>query len=147
MINSKKVDKEKLNIKIHHAGYKITPPRTLLINILYKTKNPLTINQIISRLRKEGVNRATVYRNLKVLEDSSIIQQIDFRDKGIRYELIDKNNHHHHLVCTKCKKTEDFYNCSVERIVNSVLKKSSSFSIVESHTMEFFGVCRKCIKN
>ncbi len=132
--------------RIRDAGYKITCARSLLVDMFKQANRPLSLNDLIKRLKEKQIDIATVYRNLKVLKDARVIQQIDFRDTGAHYELMDDNNHHHHLVCVLCGKTEDFHNCGVDEMVESVLKKSSNFSFIESHTMEMFGICKSCNK-
>jgi len=138
------LQKSVYNARIRGAGYKVTGARSLLVDTFKQADHPLSLSDLGTRLKEKQIDIATVYRNLKVLKDARVIQQVDFRDTGAHYELIDDHNHHHHLVCVLCGKTEDFHNCGVDEMVESVLKKSSNFSFIESHSMEMFGVCKSC---
>ena len=78
-----------------------------------------------------------ILTNLKELE---IVKEIRLRDREVRYEL-SNCEHHHHLVCEKCGDIEDVALC--EEAILKEVKKQSHFKI-DSHTLEFFGLCEKC---
>ncbi len=129
---------------LHKAGYKATPARLLILKLLQTTKKPLSPQTIVDRVLKYA-DQATTYRILKALKESKIIRQIDFQHSHPHYELTDADGDHHHLICIKCGAVEDVEDCDIDSMEKSVLRKSKRFSKIERHSLEFFGLCDKCL--
>lgn len=136
--------KEQLDFRsvLHRAGYKATPARLSVLQLLKEAKRPLSPQTIVEKVSKEA-DQATTYRILKALKTSGIIQQIDFQHSHPHYELADMKDHHH-LVCMKCGDVEDVGGCDIESMEKAILRKSRKFDTIERHSLEFFGLCNKC---
>lgn len=132
---------------LKEKGYKATPARLAILDIFSKNKMPLNAEVIyktilkIKKLRK--INEATIYRTLLSLEESGILKKINLRKDSSYFEL--NNDHHHHIVCTKCDEIEDFKNQELEKIIGRVVGKSSKFKNIKEHSLELFGLCRMCV--
>ena len=118
---------------------RITPDRQRIIDVFCSANIPLSANDIIKKVR---CNKTTVYREISFLLNIGVIKQIDLTDCVKRYELND-TNHHHHLVCIKCKRiiSVDMDNDLVDE--EKRISKLLNFNI-QSHNLEFFGYCQKC---
>lgn len=129
---------------LKEQGYKQTRLRTLLISHLVKIKKPLAAIDILKILKEKGlvVNKSTVYREVEFLLHKKIIVEINFGDGKQRYEIAGLP-HHHHLVCTNCGKIEDIIADKDLEVLEKKIKRSKGFSI-NSHNLEFFGICKKC---
>jgi len=55
-------------------------------------------------------------------------------------------SHHHHIVCEQCGALEDIENCNQVSLQKEILKHSKSFKVINSHSLEFFGICKNCGK-
>jgi len=134
-------------------GLRITEARRIIINTLSKTSKHLSAEDIYFIVRgiNPSIGFATVYRTLDLLTRMGIVQKFDFGDGKARYELIEgsrKNAHHHHLVCTKCRKIvnyTDFVDEEKELIkkTEDALAKKYRFDI-KSHIIHFYGLCENC---
>jgi len=133
--------------KLKKTGSKITKTRTLLVKIFQPDRLPLTELEIRDRLSKAGtkVNKTTVYRELAHLKKNKFISEIEFGDGKKRYEL-DSGKHHHHLVCTACNKIDEIYADNDIGLIEKQIVQQKRFKI-QSHSLEFFGVCESCAKN
>jgi Fe2+ or Zn2+ uptake regulation protein len=76
-----------------------------------------------------------------MLEQLGLLRKVYLQGKSDLFESA--LHHHHHIVCTSCGTIEDFELCDLEKTTNHILSKSS-FSSITSHTLELFGVCKKC---
>lgn len=127
-------------------GYKATPARLAILDIFSKNKTPLNAEMIYKKTLKiknlKKINEATIYRTLLSLEESGLLKKINLRKNSSYFEL--NNTHHHHIVCTKCDRIEDFENKELEKIIGRVVEKSSKFSNIKEHSIELFGLCRMC---
>ena len=63
---------------------------------------------------EERVSLATVYRTLRLLSSMGLLQELELPEGGRRFELAsDAHRDHHHLVCVRCGRTEEFENSAV----------------------------------
>ncbi len=128
---------------LHQAGFRITPGRVRLLNVLAGETRPLTVRQIQEKLGKTGLNEVTLYRALEALAATNIVRRVDLRHgQAYRYELADQ--HHHHIVCTDCGIIEDFSDSRLEKAMVEAAQKSRSFKKINNHAMELFGLCTDC---
>ena len=89
------------------------------------------------------IDKATIYRNLKRLEDEQIIHKV-FNEKTNLYEYslsIDCDNHFH-LKCLKCGKTIHLECSEANEFINHI-SNEHSFMVKESMTT-LYGVCERC---
>jgi Fur family ferric uptake transcriptional regulator len=126
------------------SNFKKTPARLAINEFLLNVSTPVDAEQVIQylRLKQLETNKVTVYRILDSLFKNQIIDRMEFGEGKYRYEL--KKNHHHHLVCTNCGKVQDVEVSILEKLEKEI-KKDKSFK-VQSHSLEFFGICANCQK-
>jgi Fur family ferric uptake transcriptional regulator len=126
----------------HH--YRVTRARVLLLTFLYRAKKPLTVKEIRQSI---AIDKVTLYRALEDFVASRIVMKLNLYDDVSHYELVHTGHHHHHVVCEHCGAIEDIELCEQKDLEKSVLKESKHFSIVTSHALEFFGICKSCARN
>lgn len=125
------------------AGYRATPGRIRLLDLLAQEKKPLTVAEIQKKL-KGAQDVVTLYRSLEALATSNILQRSEFGHGHAHYEFVEKGKHHHHIVCTKCETVEDFSDASFEEALVHAAGKAKSFKSINSHSLELFGLCANC---
>ncbi len=127
--------------EIKNRGYRLTQPRRELVKIL--TGYPLTVQEMQSALQKKNikVDLASLYRSIALFIEMGIVRVVELGENKRRYEIVDKNNHHHHLICNKCGSIKDIK--MDEQSLLREVKKQSQF-LVDHHHLEFFGLCSKC---
>jgi Fur family ferric uptake transcriptional regulator len=125
-------------------SFKKTPARLAINDFFSSVNTPVDVEQIVQHLRSQKLetNKVTVYRILDFLFKNRIINRVEFGEGKYRYEL--KKNHHHHLVCTNCGKIEEVEGDFLKKMEDDIFK-SKKFK-VESHSLEFFGLCEDCQK-
>ena len=124
------------------SGLRPTAQRIALFTYLADERMPRSICDIIARLKTQ-MDAVTVYRIIESFQNAGIVRQVDLRQGSPLFELIDEHDHHH-IVCTKCERVEDFEGCNYESLTKTALKQSSAFASIQSHSIELFGVCKKC---
>ena len=127
-------------------GFRITKIRQAMIETLVAANQPISAPQLLSQVAQQhpSVNKTTIYRELDFLADNKILSEIDILDGMKRYEILHPNHHHHHLVCTSCR---DIQCVEVPHhdlhALEGKIQESHKFT-VQSHVLEFFGLCQKC---
>ena len=127
--------------RVRHAGLKITTPRRVILKALVENHGPFTAEELHALLPKKGCDLVTVYRCLASLEETGLIRRCEFGDGSARYELAVTDDHHHHVICRKCKRIEVLDDCELDEIDRFAERRG--FSKV-SHSLEFFGLCPRC---
>jgi Fur family ferric uptake transcriptional regulator len=133
----------------------MTEPRRMIMDVLTGTKRHVSAEEVFMQVHKAypNVGLTTVYRTLDLLEGMGIVAKLHFGDGRSRYELIGsltKPGHHHHLVCTICKRVidyDDFVDEELELLkkVERELSRKHAFQIV-GHAIQFYGKCSHCRK-
>jgi len=121
-------------------GQRFTSQKKEVLQVL--KQEPQTVLEILTALKqkKYSIDKATIYRILTSFVKLNIVKDIHFGDKEVRYELVG-DGHHHHLVCESCGDIKDIEVC--EEILLKDVQRQTSFQ-VKSHSLEFFGTCKKC---
>lgn len=129
---------------LQRARLKITPARLGILEVLNHARMPLSIQQIKTELETGEADIVTIYRTVSALQKINAVTQTRLNTKECVYELA--GDHHHHLVCTSCRRIEDVtLNDQFEKY-QKIITQQSGFKIMD-HTLEFFGLCATCQKN
>jgi Fur family ferric uptake transcriptional regulator len=130
------------------AGYKITLPRQQVLRQVAAQGPSFTASQLLDAvvLAAPNVGRATVFRTLDLLVELGIIQRVHTEASGSwgsSYVICGLGDeHHHHLVCTRCGKIDDLAGCLLDPLLAD-LEANTSFR-VEGHHLELYGTCGQC---
>jgi len=139
--------------KFKGCGYRITVSRIAILDILTKTNEHLSAEDIYMKVHPDypAIGLTTIYRTLELLVNLGMIYKFDFGDGKARYELADGPKgiqHHHHLVCTSCGRVIDYTDFIQDEVdllkkIENGLSKKYNFKI-KNHLIQFYGLCDKC---
>ncbi|MDD7182335.1 MULTISPECIES: Fur family transcriptional regulator [Peptostreptococcus] len=139
---------EILKEKLKATGFKITPQRRAIIEVLIENENShLSTEEIYDKVRVDcpEIGLATVYRTMQLLDEINGISKLNLDDGCTRYEINfegEENHHHHHLICKNCgtiiEVKEDLLDAIEEKVENTY-----KFEI-KDHDLKFYGLCSKC---
>ena len=122
----------------------ITNPRILVLESLLEVGNPITIDELQSKL-KGSVAKSTLYRVLNDLKKINILNEFTSPDNSTVVELIlEDHSHHHHLFCSDCGEVIDIelsdeFEKMLSKEIESIQRKFN-FEI-NDHRVEMFGLC------
>ncbi len=146
MMNAMEILKEKLK----ETGFKITPQRRAIIEILLKNDSEhLSSEEIYDLVRVDcpEIGLATVYRTMQLLDEIGAISKLNLDDGCIRYELNlneEDAHHHHHLICKSCGKIIEVKEDLLDNIEDEI-QNLYKFNIL-NHDVKFYGTCDNCTK-
>lgn len=126
------------------APRRATSQRSALAAVLAGTDEFATAAELHDLLRAGGarVGLATVYRTLADLVAAGEIDSLRGPAGETLYRRCGESEHHHHLVCRVCGRTEEVTSPAVERWARSVAKHYGFTEI--DHEIELFGLCATC---
>lgn len=123
-------------------GFKLTPQRRLITDIIHNADYHLTAEEIISHVQSKmpGVNKSTIYRTLEILEQNGCVVKSESEDHFIYHHA--EEGHHHHLVCRQCGKSIDCGE-NVFAPVEKSLLADYGFRVSFKHVV-IHGLCESC---
>ncbi|EGB13302.1 ferric-uptake regulator [Pseudodesulfovibrio mercurii] len=125
---------------------KMTPQRRVILDTLLRKNDHLSSEELYALVKKRdaSIGQATVYRTLKLLSDSGLIEPLDFADGVTRYEPCYGKDHHDHLICENCGKNIEIVDEVIERRQEQ-LAREHGFTLLR-HKMYLYGLCPECRK-
>jgi len=135
---------ERIVRALERAGYQATPNRRLVARLVAATGGHFTAADLLERGRRERVKigRATVFRALEVLTALRVVERLELPSGSHAYVGCDPDEHHHHLVCSNCGRSEDVADGELARLVDEVGRRHGYR--IETHRLELFGICPLC---
>ena len=130
-------------IDLKNFGIKSTKSRNQILEILEKTNEPLTAEDIFKKVIDKNINLSTVYRTLNSFYDQNIVSK-EIDKEGRALFVMVREKHQHVLVCTKCGKKIFLKECPYNEI-NQHIFDNTGFK-VENHNIEIYGLCMECQK-
>ncbi len=123
-------------------GYKVTPQRRLIFELLAGDRSHPTAEEIYQRVRAvmPEVSRTTVYNTLRELITLGELRPVEnLSEGGTRYDT--NTTHHHHLFCVKCHALID-----IDREFEGIElppEEAAGFRLV-NYQVTFYGYCPDC---
>lgn len=127
-------------------NYKITAQRKAILKVLSDHHHGLmSVDAIYSKSKKiySKTNMSTIYRNLEILEELNLVYKILNENNAMSYKIICSHEHHHHIICWECGKTETIDFCPLDTL--KTLAEEKRFQLT-GHKIELYGYCEKCAK-
>ena len=120
-------------------GLRMTDQRRVIARVLSEAADHPDAEELHRRAAAVDANisLATVYRTVKLFEDSGIIERHDFRDGRSRYEEAPKE-HHDHLIDAKSGAVIEFQSDEIEKLQVEIARKLG-YKLVD-HRLELYGV-------
>ncbi|MDI6694661.1 MAG: Fur family transcriptional regulator [Anaerolineales bacterium] len=130
---------------LHQRGFRMTPQRLLVLQILQDAGRHLTPQEIFGQTQRilPAMTEATVYRTLSFLTEQGFILAAHIGNGQLVYEIAGHN--HHHLICRACGATQQIDHQFLESLYQQFRSKTG-YQIDSLH-VTFFGLCPDCQKN
>jgi len=120
-------------------GLRMTDQRRVIARILQVSCDHPDVEELHRRSAAvdSRISIATVYRTVKLFEDSGIIERHDFREGRSRYETV-PDEHHDHLIDLKTGRVIEFHSAEIEALQEKIAR-AHGFKLVD-HRLELYGV-------
>ena len=122
----------------------MTQQRNKILDYLLKVNRHVGMEDIYQALKREGIGRVTVFRALKMLEESKLVDRVTANDGKPKYEVKFERPHHDHLICVECGAIQEIRWPQVEKIQDKTCKELGFEPLFHRH--ELFGRCQNCQK-
>ena len=136
---------DKLEQKFQKKGLKLTDQRRTIARVILESKEAYgesdhpDVDELYNRVLKidPKISIATVYRTVKLFEESGILTKHEFKGGKARYEELNEG-HHDHLIDVKTGEIIEFVDDEIEKLQKKVAEKYG-YKLVD-HKLELYGV-------
>jgi len=135
-----------LHQHLKRVGLKHTAQRDTILRTFLETREHLSTNELHRLVQKKDarIGFTTVYRTLKLLAECGLASEVAFHDGIARYEHQYNRRSHHHMVCTVCGSSVEFFSPEVDGLEQEIGNKYHYATT--RHTFQIYGVCEDCRK-
>jgi Fur family ferric uptake transcriptional regulator len=120
-------------------GMKMTEQRRIIARVLSDSDDHPDVEELYRRATKvdSRISIATVYRTVRLFEESGILERHDFGDGRARYEET-PDEHHDHLIDIQSGRVIEFHNEAIEKLQTEIAR-DLGYRLV-GHRLELLGV-------
>ena len=124
--------------KCINKGVRLTDQRKLIAKVMSESEDHPDVDELHKRVNKfdNKISIATVYRTVKLFEESGIVEKHDFKGNKARYEHASEE-HHDHLIDINTGEITEFVNEDIEKLQKKVAEKLG-YKLVD-HRLELYG--------
>ena len=121
------------------AGLRLTDQRRTIAAILQEADDHPDVEELHARAaaRDSRISIATVYRTVKLFEESGILDRHEFRDGRARYEDAERD-HHDHLIDMNSGEVIEFCDPEIERLQEKIAERLGYR--LKDHRLELYAV-------
>jgi Fur family ferric uptake transcriptional regulator len=120
-------------------GLRLTDQRRTIARVLDESLDHPDVEELFARAVRADprISIATVYRTVKLFEESGILEKHEFGDGRARYETADRD-HHDHLIDLATGEVIEFVDPEIEALQERIAAKLGYR--LKGHRLELYGV-------
>ena len=124
--------------KCKSKGVRLTDQRRVIAQVMSDSKDHPDVDELHKRITEvdKKISIATVYRTVKLFEESGILEKHDFKGGKARYEQ-SQDEHHDHLIDINSGDIIEFVDAEIEELQKKVATKLG-YKLVD-HKLELYG--------
>ena len=110
--------------KCELKGVKLTEQRKIIAKVMSESNDHPNVDELYNRVSivDSKISIATVYRTVKLFEESGILAKHEFKGDKARYEELNEG-HHDHLIDIKSGEIIEFVDEEIENLQKKVAEK------------------------
>jgi Fur family ferric uptake transcriptional regulator len=129
---------------IKEQGLKATSQREDIAQVFFSVGRHISVEELYNEVRRVNprVGYATVYRTMKLLKECGLAAERHFADGQARFENVEEERHHDHIICERCGRIVEFVHPQMEQLQEKVAQRFGF--VATTHKMEIYGICQEC---
>jgi Fur family peroxide stress response transcriptional regulator len=132
---------QRLVERCREAGMNVTPQRLAIYRALVQAPDHPSPEAIYERVRPAmpALSLATIYKTLEALAALGLVTELPATGNVRRYDATIER--HHHLVCVRCDRVEDYFDPALDRLAPRVRVPGFTAQHLSIH---IHGLCESC---
>lgn len=121
------------------AGLRMTEQRRIVARVIGAADDHPDVEELYARASAidPRISIATVYRSVKLFEESGILERLEFGDGRARYEDAERD-HHDHLIDMNSGEVIEFVDPEIEALQDRIAARLGY--TLKGHRLELYGV-------
>ena len=114
--------KERMMEEFGKKGFRATPQRIAIAQIVVKSKDHPTAEQVYQAVKKKypTLSPATVYQTLHLLTEIGLLQELGSSDRVSRYEP--DTSPHINIICKNCGRIQDYQSEDIKKLWTKIIE-------------------------
>ena len=137
------MDEQSVTNVLREKGFKVTPQRLAIYEVLVNTKEHPSAEMIFNQLQTyyPTMSLATVYKTIEILKEIGLVQVLNVGEDSFRYDANVEN--HPHIRCMVCKRVDDMEEVDASEFIVKIKGETAYQGAGEQ--CDFYGVCPNCM--
>jgi Fur family ferric uptake transcriptional regulator len=129
---------------IKEKGLHNSRQRDAILDAFLSADKHITVEELFNIVKRGNpeIGYATVDRNLKLMVECGLADEIKIGKQKTRYEQKIGHEHHDHLICLKCGRFIEVRDEKIEKLQDK-LAEANDF-LPQRHKLEIYGICKEC---
>jgi Fur family ferric uptake transcriptional regulator len=126
-------------------GIADTSEHQAIVRAFCQSDSHLTLDDLLARVEQEGNKSSleTVRTVMGRLCEYGLAREVARDDGSTLYEHLHLNQHHDHMICTRCNRVTNFYDRRLEELKETVATRKGFYPF--RHRLEIYGLCAECL--
>lgn len=137
-------ERQRFRDAVRRRGLRMTSTRWALFDEVFAQHGHVDVQELIGALRRRGakISRATVYRNLDLLESCGLVRRHQMGGRQRLYEHVHGGQSHDHLVCRVCGRVVEFVSVGIAALQQEICR-AHGFD-ASDHSLQIESRCLDC---
>ena len=138
------LEAKKITELLREKGFKVTPQRLAVYEVLSRTKAHPNAETIYNKLQPNypTMSLATVYKTLDILSEIGLVQVLNVGEESFRYDA--NTESHPHVHCVQCGRVDDIFDVDDSEFMERLTQKTAYQ--LTGKQLYFYGICPSCQK-
>lgn len=127
---------------LRERGFKVTPQRLAIYQVLATTKAHPSAEMIFQQLQPihPTMSLATVYKTIEMLTEVGLVQVLNVGEDSFRYDA--NTESHPHIICRRCGRVDDLEKVDCRDFIDAVRHRTRYH--ITGQQFYFYGYCPAC---
>jgi len=136
--------RELLRQHLRSLGLKHSAQRETVLRVFFATRDHLSTEELhhLVQAQDPAIGYSTIYRSLKLFVECGLAAEVSFHDGVARFEHQLNRSSHHHMVCTECGQSVEFFAPEIDAVQEAIGRQFNY--LPKRHSFQIYGICEKC---
>jgi len=137
--------KKQFLVLLEQLGENLNVHYERVLDFFFSSDQHFSAKEIKQLLELEGhsVEIETITDILDAFVKYGIARVLRTDDSVVRYEHLHINEHHDHLICTKCNRIIEICNSDLEACQEKIILENKFYPFY--HRLQIYGICDECV--
>jgi len=136
---------EHFRVVFADEGIEDTREHQAIVRAFCRADSHLTLDDLVEKARAQGVEVSsdTARHVMSRICEYGLAREVKKDNGTVVYEHLHLEEHHDHMICTRCKRVINFYDRRLEDLQAAIAAEKHFYPL--HHRLEIYGLCSDCL--